>query len=276
MQYHRDQAIVYGRHLDVVVRMLDFDYLSGRETPSVTAIIDPAATRVTHDKVFFGEREILIPVYPSLDSLPANPLANTFLNFASYRSAPEVARAAMRSGRFAYMVIVAEGIPERETRDLIAEARERGIYLIGPATAGGLVAGTFRMGNSGGSIDNLLASRLYRSGSIGFVSRSGGMSNELFRVLSRTTDGVHTGIALGGDRFVGMTFLDAWTQYEANPEIRMIVLLGEVGGEDEYAVADMLARGRATKPVVAYVAGKSAEIFSTEVQFGHAGARANS
>lgn len=93
------------------------------------------------------------------------------------------------------------------------------------------------MGNAGGSLENIVESRLYQQGSVGFVSKSGGMSNEMYRVISKRTDGIHTGIALGGDRFTGSTFQDIILDYESNPEIRMIVMLGEVGGRDELEVA---------------------------------------
>ena len=131
------------------------------------------------------------------------------------------------------------------------------------------------MGNSGGSLDNIVASGLYRRGSVGFVSRSGGMSNEMFRVIGTRTDGIHTGIALGGDRFVCSTFRDSVLDYNQNPEIKMIVMLGEVGSRDELEIAELLITGKITKPVVAYVSGSFAEALTTEVQFGHAGAKAN-
>ena len=131
------------------------------------------------------------------------------------------------------------------------------------------------MGNSGGSLDNIVASGLYRRGSVGFVSRSGGMSNEMFRVIGTRTDGIHTGIALGGDRFVCSTFRDIVLDYNQNPEIQMIVMLGEVGSRDELEIAKLLAAGKITKPLVAYVSGSFAEALTTEVQFGHAGAKAN-
>lgn len=131
------------------------------------------------------------------------------------------------------------------------------------------------MGNSGGSLDNIVASGLYNKGSVGFVSRSGGMSNEMFRVIGTRTDGIHTGIALGGDRFVCSTFRDIVLDYESNPEIKMIVILGEVGSRDELDIAELLQNKKITKPVVAYVSGSFAEVLTTEVQFGHAGAKAN-
>ena len=84
------------------------------------------------------------------------------------------------------------------------------------------------MGNAGGSLENIIESRLYRMGSVGFVSKSGGMSNEMYRVIAKRTDGIHTGIALGGDRFTGSIFADIILEYESMPEIEMIVMLGEV------------------------------------------------
>ncbi len=269
------RAIIYGKHLDVAERMLDFDSLSNR-SPSVAGIIDPNAHKVSQVKIFFWPKEILVPIYPSFREIPEDDTIDTFLNFASFRSAADATRQALESRLFKNIVIIAEWIPERDIREIIAynDTHDR-VRIIGPATAGAIAAGTLRMGNSGGSLDNIVASRLYRRGSIGFVSRSGGMSNEMFRVISRETDGIHTGIALWGDRFVCSTFEDIVTAYAENPEIEMIVLLGEVWSRDELAVADMLRNGKIQKPVVAYVTGSLAEKLSTEVQFWHAGAKAN-
>lgn len=143
------QAIIYGRHLDVAERMLDFDFLSGR-TPSVAGIIDPNARQIGSAKIFFGHREILIPIYPDIASIPENPHIDTFLNFASFRSAADATREALESRKFQNIVIVAEGIPERDIRDIIALNNE--IYhtrIIGPATAGAIGGGALRLGNNG-------------------------------------------------------------------------------------------------------------------------------
>ena len=101
------------------------------------------------------------------------------------------------------------------------------------------------------------------------------MSNEMFRVIGTRTDGIHTGIALGGDRFVCSTFRDIILDYQQNPEIAMIVMLGEVGSRDELEIVELVQSGKITKPIVAYVSGSFAEKLTTEVQFGHAGAKAN-
>ena len=87
-------AIIYGRHFDVGKRMLDFDFLSGRSA-SVAGFIDPNGKKTTYTKLTFGDQEILIPVYPSFSAIPKNDKIDTFLNFASFRSAARVTKDAL-------------------------------------------------------------------------------------------------------------------------------------------------------------------------------------
>lgn len=141
---------------------------------------------------------------------------------------------------------------------------------------GGIKPGAFKIGNTGGMMDNIVASKLYRKGSVGYVSKSGGMSNELNNIIANTTDGVYEGVAIGGDRYPGTTFIDHMLRYEADPECKILLLLGEVGGVEEYRVIDAKKNGIITKPIVAWAIGTCASMFKTEVQFGHAGSFANS
>ena len=97
-------------------------------------------------------------------------------------------------------------------------------------------AGAFRIGDTAGTLDNIAACKLHRPGSVGFVSKSGGMSNEMYNVLARTTDGLYEGIAIGGDVFPGSTLSDHCLRYENIPQIKLIVVLGELGGTDEYSL----------------------------------------
>lgn len=97
--------------------------------------------------------------------------------------------------------------------------------------------------------------------SVAYVSRSGGMSNELNNIISRTTDGVYEGVAIGGDRYPGTTFMDHIMRYQEDPEIKMIVLLGEVGGVEEYEVCEALNQKKITKPLVAWCIGTCASKF---------------
>lgn len=129
---------------------------------------------------------------------------------------------------------------------------------------GGIKPGCFKIGNTGGMLDNILASKLYRPGSVAYVSRSGGMSNELNNIISRTTDGVFEGVAIGGDRYEavlvysvwlcgfesvcdcglfcrypGSVFTDHVLRYQDTPGVQMIVVLGEVRNKSTHTGTDM-------------------------------------
>ncbi len=269
------QAFVYGMQATAVQRMLDFDYVCKREKPSVAAVISPER-ETSPLKVFFGKSEILIPVYQALkDAVKKHTSADVMLNFASYRSAFQTTMEALETGQIKTVIVIAEGIPERKARIMAATAKKRGKTIIGPATVGGVAAGKFKIGNSGGMIDNIIAAKLYRPGSIGLVTKSGGLSNEMYNIISQNSDGIYEGIAIGGDLYPGSTYIDHLRRFEKNPEIKIMVCLGEVGGRDEYEIVKALKEEKLTKPLVVWVTGTCAKVFPTEVQFGHAGAKAN-
>ncbi len=272
------RCVVFGMQTRAVQSMLDFDFMCRRDTPSVAAIVFPFAGAHQH-QFYWGPSEILVPVYPSVtDAFRKHPDADVLVNFASYRSAFDVSMEAIRPDPplVRSVAIIAEGVPERQSRILIAEAEAKGVALIGPATVGGIKPGCFRIGNTAGMIDNVIAAKLYRPGCVGYVSKSGGMSNELNNIMAQHADGVAEGVAIGGDRYPGSRFIDHLLRYEMNPDVKMLVLLGEVGGTDEYEVAAAIRDGRISKPLVAWCIGTCAKVFPYEVQFGHAGALANS
>jgi succinyl-CoA synthetase alpha subunit len=269
------QALIFGYQVNAVQRMLDFDYVCRRETPSVAAVIDP--TREGFLKSFWGSGEILIPIYKAIeDASKVHPKADVLINFASFRSAYSTTVEALEQDSIRIITIIAEGVPERHSREIIAKAKEKGKLIIGPATVGAIRAGAFKVGNTAGTMDNIVESKLYRPGSVGFVSKSGGMLNEMFNIIARNSDGIYEGVAIGGDKYPGSTLLEHLLRYEQNPEIKLLVCLGELGGYDEIKVAKAIKDGRITKPLVIWVTGTCAKMFPTEVQFGHAGAKAES
>ncbi|EDW72064.1 uncharacterized protein Dwil_GK10643 [Drosophila willistoni] len=270
------KAIVWGMQQRAVQSMLDFDFICRRDEPSVVAMVYPF-TGDHKQKYYWGHKEILIPVYKKMsDAIHKHKEVDVMVNFASMRSAYESTLEVLEFPEIRTVAIIAEGIPENMTRKLIIEADKKGVAIIGPATVGGVKPGCFKIGNTGGMLDNILHSKLYRPGSVAYVSRSGGMSNELNNIISKATDGVIEGIAIGGDRYPGSTFMDHILRYQADPETKLIVLLGEVGGTEEYDVCAALKDGRITKPLVAWCIGTCASMFTSEVQFGHAGSCANS
>ena len=267
-------AVVYGYQQAAVQRMLDFDFICRRSTPSVACIVDP--TQDGYHKCFWGTAEILIPIYRSIaEAVQRHTEADVMVNFASFRSAYSTSREALESATIRTVAIIAEGVPEKRAKELIQIAQERDKWIIGPATVGGIAAGAFRIGNTAGTIENIVAARLHRPGSVAYVSKSGGLSNELNNIIALNSDGVCEGIAIGGDRYPGSTFLQHLLRYQANPEIGLLVMFGEVGGLDEYAVVEALRDGRINKPLVAWCIGTCSKVFPAEVQFGHAGARAD-
>ncbi|XP_019361831.1 PREDICTED: ATP-citrate synthase isoform X1 [Gavialis gangeticus] len=269
------KAIVWGMQTRAVQGMLDFDYICSRDEPSVAAMVYPF-TGDHKQKFYWGHKEILIPVFKNMsDAMKKHPEVDVLINFASLRSAYDSTVETMNYPQIRTIAIIAEGIPEALTRKLIKTADKKGVTIIGPATVGGIKPGCFKIGNTGGMLDNILASKLYRPGSVAYVSRSGGMSNELNNIISRTTDGVYEGVAIGGDRYPGSTFMDHVLRYQDTPGVKMIVVLGEIGGTEEYKISRGIKEGRITKPVVCWCIGTCATMFSSEVQFGHAGACAN-
>eukprot|EP00002_Diphylleia_rotans_P006483 TRINITY_DN15841_c0_g1_i1.p1 TRINITY_DN15841_c0_g1~~TRINITY_DN15841_c0_g1_i1.p1 ORF type:complete len:1117 (+),score=231.56 TRINITY_DN15841_c0_g1_i1:73-3423(+) len=268
------RALVYGMQPRAVQGMLDFDYVCKRKVPSVAAIIYSFSGN-HFQKFYYGTSEILIPVYQTVaQALQKYPEVDTVVNFSSFRSVYESMQEILSHPSIKCVSIIAEGVPERRTLQINNRAHKQGVTIIGPATVGGVKPGCFRIGNTGGMLDNIMASKLYRPGNVAYVSRSGGMSNELNNIISRTTNGVYEGVAVGGDRYPGSSFIDHLLRYEANPEVKMLVLLGELGGIDEYDVVQALQEKKITKPIVAWCIGTCAKMFAYEVQFGHAGAQA--
>jgi len=274
--YTRDtQAIFWNNNKTAIQRMLDYDYTIKRETPSVAAIVAPTSGN-KFEKFFWGGDEIMVPLFKTTaEAKAAHPNADVLLNFGSFRTAYDVTMEAIEIGGFSSIMVTAEGIPERLARKMNHTARAAGVTVIGPATVGAIAPGAFKIANIGGTIENIVRSKLHRAGSCGLVTRSGGLFNELSNIIALNADGIAEGVAIGGDRFVGSVFIDNMLRMEKNPDVKYMVLLGEVGGTEEYKVIDAIKEGKITKPVIAWCIGTIAKHFSSGVQFGHAGASAN-
>ncbi|KAI5291840.1 citrate synthase [Ascosphaera acerosa] len=274
--HNKTRCLVYGMQPRAVQGMLDFDFICKRAVPSVAGIIYTFGGQFV-SKMYWGTKETLLPVYQDVaKAMEKHPDVDTVVNFASSRSVYSSTMELLKFPQVKSIAIIAEGVPERRAREIMVTARERGVTIIGPATVGGIKPGCFKIGNTGGMMDNIVASKLYRPGSVAYVSKSGGMSNELNNIVSQTTDGVYEGVAIGGDRYPGTTFIDHLLRYEADERCKILLLLGEVGGVEEYRVIEAVQAGRIRKPIVAWAIGTCASMFKTEVQFGHAGASANS
>lgn len=158
------KSIVWGMQTRAVQSMLDFDFICRREEPSVVCMVYPF-TGDHKQKYYWGHKEVLIPVYKKMsDAIHKHKSADVLVNFASLRSAYESTMEVLDYPQIRTVAIIAEGIPENMTRKMIVAAREKGVNIIGPATVGGVKPGCFKIGNTGGMLDNILHSKLYRPG----------------------------------------------------------------------------------------------------------------
>jgi ATP citrate (pro-S)-lyase len=267
--------VCLGSHPGIIQSILDFDYLAGRREPSISAIINSGRNV---ERYFFGKREVAVPVFQDMELLPEHirSQANLFLNVFSGRRVINSSRAAMRHfPKLVGGVVFAEGLPEQHAIQLYNETEERGIWIVGGASVGVVIPNILKLGAIGGTqASQLNQSRLFTPGSVAVISSSGGMVNEIIRTVASSGQSLSFSLALGGERFPLVSPQVAFQAAEDDPQTQTIAYFGELGGQDEYVIVDMLKSGQISKPVIAYIAGAVADLFETPPQFGHAKAMA--
>lgn len=267
--------ICIGSHPATIQAILDFDFLSGRTLPSIKIII--AAGR-KQERYFFGKNETAIPVYESLDRIKSDVRQNLNL-FVSLVSGRRVLSTTLelieKLPNLKGGVVFAERVPEKHALELYDQAAQKDIWILGAASVGLIIPGYLKLGAIGG-IDarQFNASNLFAEGQVAVISSSGGMVNELIRLSADSGWGVSFALAVGGERFPITSPKDAMLAAQADPSTKAIIYFGELGGTDEYDIAELLNKKQLTKPIVAYIAGTVAELFDSPPQFGHAKAMA--
>lgn len=268
--------ICLGTHPGIIQSMLDYDYCIGSDKPGVIAIVGAGRKQ---ERYFWGQDEIIIKVYDKLSAIPLQQReqATALLNVQSARRAltsMEEAFDLLPNLRVAN--IFAEQVPEAHALQIAALAETAGVLVAGPASVGLLIPGVIKLGAIGGTrYPQLVAAGIFAPGDTAVVSTSGGMVNELIHVVTGSGLGVSFAIALGGDRNPITTPAAAFLLAQADEQTKQIVYFGELGGEDEYVLAELMSKGKVTKPVIAYIAGTVAELFAEPPQFGHAKAMAS-
>jgi succinyl-CoA synthetase alpha subunit len=167
------------------------------------------------------------------------------------------------------VVILTERIPRGDVAALVGAAAAAGARVVGPNSLGVISPGATRVGMAGGSADAVR--RAYMPGTVGVVSRSGGMMTEIANLLTQAGIGQSTCVSVGGDPIVGSTVLDLLPLYEADPDTRALVLFCEPGGTVEERLAAHLSAHGSRLPIIAFVTGRFADRMQG-VRFGHAGA----
>jgi succinyl-CoA synthetase alpha subunit len=166
------------------------------------------------------------------------------------------------------IVIVTERIPRRDVAQMVELASLRGARIIGPNCLGIIVPDVIKMGGIGGPAKD--AAKSYKKGSIGVISRSGGMTTEMSSTLSAAGLGISTAVSIGGDAIIGQTYAELMPLFEADEETQGIVIYTEPGGRMEAELARWVTENNSRLPIVAFMAGR----FMDEMpgmSFGHAG-----
>jgi len=206
-----------------------------------------------------GERVHGVPVFDTVEEAARETGANACCIFVPARFAGDAALEAI-ANRLDPVVIITEGMPVHDAIEVVADARRHGVRLLGPNGPGVTTPGQCRVG--------IMPTHLFKPGPVGLVSRSGTLTYEVVWGLTQAGLGQSTAVGLGGDPVVGTSFVEALELFNADPDTRAIVLLGEIGGSAEEEAAAYIARA-VNKPVVAYIAGRTAPAGK---RMGHAGA----
>ena len=200
-----------------------------------------------------------IPVFNTVAEAASEAGANTTLIFVPARFAVDAVYEAVDAG-IATVICITEHIPAHEMLRVYTYIRPLGITLVGPNCPGVLSPGKANVG--------IIPAEIFSEGNVGLVSRSGTLTYQIGHELTQLGLGNSTIVGIGGDPVVGSSFIDILEKFEADPETEYVVLVGEIGGNEEEKAAVFIEE-RMTKPVFAYIAGFSAPTGKT---MGHAGA----
>lgn len=200
-----------------------------------------------------------IPVFDTAADAVEETGANTSLIFVPARFAVEAIYEAADAG-LGLIVCITEGIPVRDMAQVRTYLRGRSTALVGPNCPGVISPGRANVG--------IIPGEICAPGSVGLVSRSGTLTYQIVHELTQRGIGQSTCVGMGGDPVHGVGFIESLERFEADPETGLVVMIGEIGGDDEERAAAFVAE-RMSKPVVAYIAGFTAP---PGKRMGHAGA----
>jgi len=200
-----------------------------------------------------------VPVYDTVAEAVAETGANVSVIYVPARFAPDAIIEAADAG-LPLVVCITEGIPVLDMIEVRAFLDEVGSRLVGPNCPGLLSPGQAKVG--------IMPGHIATPGSVGVVSRSGTLTYEVVYALTSRGIGQTTCVGIGGDPIIGTNFIDTLELFEDDPETEQVVLIGEIGGTAEERAAEFIDE-RMTKPVTAFVAGRTAPAGK---RMGHAGA----
>jgi succinyl-CoA synthetase alpha subunit len=200
-----------------------------------------------------------IPVFDLVAEAVEETGADTSVMFVPEAFAADAIYEAIDAG-IVLVVVITEGVPIQEMNRIYKYAAENGSRFVGPNCPGVISPGKSMVG--------IMPARIHEPGPVGVVSRSGTLTYEIVYNLTRAGLGQSTCVGIGGDPVIGTDFLDCLEMFEADPETEGVVLIGEIGGDDEERAAEYVQM-KMSKPVVSFIAGRTAP---PGKRMGHAGA----
>ncbi|HUX88589.1 MAG TPA: succinate--CoA ligase subunit alpha [Chloroflexota bacterium] len=200
-----------------------------------------------------------VPVFDTVAEAVEKTRPNCSIIFVPAPFAADAIREAV-ANEIPLVIAITEGVPVHDMIPLYHYVRDHGVTLIGPNCPGLISPGTAKVG--------IMPAHIHRPGSVGVVSRSGTLTYEVVAALTARGYGQSSAVGIGGDPIVGTSFVDALELFQNDPQTRAIVLIGEIGGDAEEQAAEFI-KARVTKPVVGFIAGRTAP---PGRRMGHAGA----
>ena len=203
--------------------------------------------------------EATVPIFNTVAQAVAATGANTSVIYVPPPFAADAMMEAAAAG-VKLIVCITEGVPVLDMTKVYPYVKEMGARLLGPNCPGLITPGQSKVG--------IIPGRICMSGPVGVVSRSGTLTYEIVNLLTKAGIGQSTCVGIGGDPINGTNFIDALEAFEADPQTKVVAMMGEIGGTDEQEAAEFI-RTKMTKPVVGFIAGQTAP---PGRRMGHAGA----
>ena len=200
-----------------------------------------------------------IPVFNTLHDAVQQTGANTAMVFVPPRFATDALYEAIESG-VELIICITEGIPAHDMLQVYTNLKRGNQRLVGPNCPGIISPGKARVG--------IMPTQVFTPGRVGLVSRSGTLTYQISKELALLGIGQSTVVGIGGDPIVGSSFIDIVSEFDKDPDTDLIVMVGEIGGDEEEKAAQFISEN-VTTPVVSYIAGFQAP---PGKQMGHAGA----
>ena len=206
-----------------------------------------------------GETILGVPVFNTVKEAVDATGANTTILFVPAKFTAAGAYEAMDAG-LELILTIAEHVPVHDMMGVYHMSRKKGCRVIGPNSFGVISPGKAKAG--------FMAHRIFSAGSVGLMSRSATNCYETVFMMTHKGIGQSTCVGNGGDMIPGSTFVDILPLFEADPDTKVIIMIGEIGGSEEELAADYI-KNHVSKPVIALIAGKNAPRGRS---MGHAGA----